>query len=115
MVLQHPIIYTIFLQQSNHKSKNTPGLNNKRDHINHKDGFGFAYLSPSSHKWKIYKNPLLYTDDTKLDKIINEKISRSNIILGHIRKNEDKSGTNYENTHPFHYKNKIFLHNGNIL
>uniref|UniRef100_A0A6C0DA88 Glutamine amidotransferase type-2 domain-containing protein n=1 Tax=viral metagenome TaxID=1070528 RepID=A0A6C0DA88_9ZZZZ len=98
-----------FLKQSDHDHKFTPGCNNYRDHIQHKDGFGFAWLVDNTYK--IYKQPILYNQD----KSLNDKLKeiKSSIVLGHIR-NKSISDIKYDNTHPFIYENNVFIHNGFI-
>ena len=99
-----------FLAQSNHKTKNTPNLNNHRDHINHTDGFGIAWKGQSSG-WKIYKQPKLYTEDDHLDSVLDS--IPNNLVIAHIRK-KTQGDTSMENTHPFHYDGQIFAQNGKI-
>ena len=99
-----------FLAQSIHKTKNTPNLNNYRDHINHTDGFGIAWKGQSS-SWQIYKQPKLYTDDHRVDSIL-ENIP-NNLVIAHIRK-KTQGAVSMENTHPFHYDGQVFVQNGTI-
>jgi predicted glutamine amidotransferase len=100
-----------FLSQSNHKSKNTPALNNHRDHTNHTDGFGIAWRPPSAKDWTIYKQPKLYTEDANLDAVL-DKIP-NNLVIAHIRK-KTQGDVSMENTHPFHYDGQVFVQNGKI-
>jgi predicted glutamine amidotransferase len=98
-----------FLKQSNQSKKNTPGMDNPRDNINHINGYGLAWVS--RNKWKIHKNPEIYTKDETLP-VILEKIPKK-LVIGHIRKK--KYGIpKIENTHPFVFENQIFLQNGSI-
>jgi predicted glutamine amidotransferase len=99
-----------FLAQSNHKTKNTPSLNNHRDHITHTDGFGIAWKDQSS-KWNVYKQPKLYTEDDHLDSVLDS--IPNNLVIAHIRK-KTQGDTSMENTHPFHYDGQIFAQNGKI-
>jgi predicted glutamine amidotransferase len=101
-----------FLGQSTQRKKNTPGSDNNRDHINHKDGFGFAWLEHS--KWKIYKQPFLWSKDSNIENKMN-RINKT-IVIGHLRKiHENIVGERKEqNTHPFIYENQILIHNGFI-
>lgn len=98
-----------FLKQSTQKSKNTPNIDNPRDLISHGDGFGFAWLSKD--KWKIYKNPNLYTEDNDLPNLLNYMPKQ--FVIGHIRK-KIYGTPKMENTHPFLFENQVFFQNGNI-
>lgn len=98
-----------FLKQSNQSKKNTPGMDNPRDQIKHIDGYGLAWVS--RNKWKIYKNPEIYTKDENLSTIL-DKISKK-LVIGHIRKKKYGDST-IENTHPFVFENQIFLQNGSF-
>jgi predicted glutamine amidotransferase len=108
-----------FLAQSIHKTKNTPMLNNRRDHITHTDGFGIAWTNgeqdlntdKETNLWKIYKQPKLYTEDSKLDAVLDT--IPNNIVIAHIRK-KTYGNASMENTHPFHYDDQIFVQNGKI-
>lgn len=101
-----------FLAQSIHKTKNTPTVNNHRDHINHKDGFGIAWKSTGEKDWDVYKQPKLYTEDAKLDSVLNG--IQNNLVIAHIRK-KTQGNISMENTHPFHYDGQIFAQNGQIV
>jgi predicted glutamine amidotransferase len=100
-----------FLAQSNHKSKNTPSINNDRDHNTHTDGFGIAWKPSGATDWTVYKQPKLYTEDTNLDRTL-DKIP-NNLVIAHIRK-KTQGDTSMENTHPFHYDGQVFVQNGSI-
>uniref|UniRef100_A0A6C0K0K1 Glutamine amidotransferase type-2 domain-containing protein n=1 Tax=viral metagenome TaxID=1070528 RepID=A0A6C0K0K1_9ZZZZ len=100
-----------FLAQSVHKTKNTPNLNNHRDHINHTDGFGIAWKSVGATDWDVYKQPKLYTEDAHLDSILDT--IPNNLVIAHIRK-KTQGNVSMENTHPFHYDGQIFAQNGKI-
>ena len=109
-----------FLAQSIHAKKTTPGLQNPRDLHQHCDGYGFAYASSASNrydnhntKWSIYKTPHNSKKDPNIDQVL-ETVAESPVILGHIRSATKGMGVAYENTHPFHYKNQVFMHNGEI-
>ena len=112
--IQNPTHYIqSFLSQSDHKTKNTPGVNNTYEYIRHKDGFGFAWMTPvNKNKWKIYKNPMLYKDDVNLENKI--QTIQSDIIIGHIR-HKTSGNVTIQNTHPFYYQNQVFFHNGKIF
>lgn len=96
-----------FLKQSTHKMKFTPGIQNTFEHHQHPDGFGLAWFD--KNKWIIYKQPVIFHKDAHLDQTLAN--ITSNLIVGHIR-NKTDSGVSVENTHPFLYKNQLFLHNG---
>jgi len=109
-----------FLAQSIHVKKTTPGLQNPRDLHQHCDGYGFAYSSSASNryenhntKWSIYKKPHISKQDPDVDQVL-ETVAESPVILGHIRSAAKGMAVAYENTHPFHYKNQVFMHNGQI-
>lgn len=113
-----------FLKQSHHKRKNTPGLNNPRDHLNHMDGFGFAWTgskvdldkSKDSPHWLVFKHNQSYkslsgpTITKKLKEITDDN---PEIVIGHIRNATDSADT-LENTHPFTHKHHVFVQNGFI-
>lgn len=99
-----------FLKQSDHLEKNTPGLNSASDHHTHPDGFGLAGLSRG--KWEVYKSPRLYREMANLDEIVSRMATHS-LVIGHIRKMDSRySRAQKENTHPFYYRNHVFMHNG---
>lgn len=99
-----------FLKQSDHLEKNTPGLDSESDHHTHPDGFGLAGLSHG--KWAVYKSPRMYKDVANLDEIAKTMAAHS-LVIGHIRKMDSAhSAVRRENTHPFYYRNHVFLHNG---
>lgn len=100
-----------FLQQSDHQQKYTPGLKSDSDAITHPDGFGLGWYSDATHKWKTIKSPKQYKQIHSLTDKINE-ISVSNIIIGHIRRQSGNALPSMENTHPFTYRNQLFVHNG---
>lgn len=103
-----------FLQQSDHISKYTPGLNSESDAVTHPDGFGLACFHSFTHRWKVIKTPKQYRTVTNLPKLIND-VSVSSLIIGHIRKQSGEMGhPSMENTHPFTYHNQLFVHNGSL-
>ena len=87
--------------------KNTPGVNNKHEHTTHKDGFGFAWYN--TH-WNTFKHPSSYLEYHGIDKLV-DNISKSPVIIGHIR-NKMFGDVHYDNTHPFVFKDQVFVHNG---
>ena len=104
------IIYN-FLNQSIIK-KNTPNINSCRDIDFHKDGFGLSWKYQD--RYVIYKNHKCYTEDKNINKIIDN--IPKNILIGHIRARcpNLQANVKYENTHPFKFKENIWLHNGCI-
>lgn len=108
-----------FLKQSVHKKKNTPGVHNAYEHDQHKDGFGFAYQVEQPDQtlqgvWAIYKQPFVYSQDKSLEGIL-DTVVQSDMIFGHLRNKSSYTGRlSNENTHPFLYEDKVFLHNGFI-
>jgi len=100
-----------FLKQSDHIRKHTPGIQNKHDHSTHTDGFGFAWFRKS--RWSTYRNPLLYSRVPDLPELL-QHVSRENLVLGHIRRATEPTIASVENTHPFYYRNHVFIHNGEI-
>ena len=77
------------------------------------DGFGFAYLH--NNKWKIYKNEMHYKQDTKIMSFI-DRIDSMGIVIGHLRHIcPSCTMRNIYNTHPFIYKNQVFVHNGALI
>ena len=99
-----------FLKQSDHLEKNTPGLNSASDRHTHPDGFGLAGFAEG--KWVVYKSPRLYHEIENLDEIVSRMAAHS-LVIGHIRKCDTTySRVQRENTHPFYYRNQVFMHNG---
>lgn len=99
-----------FLKQSDHLEKNTPGLNSASDHHTHPDGFGLAGFE--NGKWTVYKSPRMYHEIENLHEIV-ERMAVHSLIIGHIRKMDSTySSVTRENTHPFYYRNHVFMHNG---
>lgn len=99
-----------FLKQSDHLEKTTPGLDSASDYHTHPDGFGLAGFD--NGKWTVYKNPRLYHEVENLAEIV-KKMATHSLVIGHIRKMDTTYSTvQKENTHPFYYRNHVFLHNG---
>jgi predicted glutamine amidotransferase len=103
-----------FLKQTHHRKKYTPGIKSTHDDIPVKDGFGIAYFVSSRKRWSIYKQPTTYDNDPSLERKITTM--SSNFIIGHLRGIIIRGDSDLcqENTHPFQYKNAIFVHNGYI-
>lgn len=97
--------------------KNTPRRNTGLDGEYHLYGYGFAWYYPHINKWFIYKNYLPFHQDKKYKKIVKHMLyTKPSILIGHIRLIVPMSigGIDIINTHPFRYKNCIFVHNGRI-
>ena len=84
------------------------------------DGYGLAVQHPSTKKWRIYKTLLSPQEDRDMNEVIDEFVSYP-LIIGHIRNANvvnapkiEQLTAKYENTHPFYYKNHVFVHNGRI-
>ena len=76
------------------------------------DGYGFASMS-YSHKWSIYKTVVAPLEDPKMHEVV-DRISNNLFVIGQIR-NARIANTpkrHIKNTHPFYYKNRVFVHNG---
>lgn len=77
------------------------------------DGYGIGWYNPP-----LGTTPALYTQtqpiwhDANLPRMM-DKIS-SGIILAHVRGASDGMPVTTTNTHPFAYKNFLFMHNGSI-
>lgn len=77
------------------------------------DGFGIGWYNP-----ELDPSPALYTNtqpiwhDVNLPRLMN-KIS-SGIIFGHVRGASDGMPVTATNTHPFCYKDFLFMHNGSV-
>lgn len=100
-----------FLQQSDHLHKHTPGINNEHDYQFHMDGFGLAGFRAG--RWYTYKTPLLYRNVRDLSGVV-ERFARYRFVIGHIRKATANTKTAIEYTHPFYYRNHMFMHNGEL-
>jgi len=100
-----------FLEQSHHDHKNTPDIDNYRDFDKHENGFGIAWLPYKNEAWNIYKQPMSYKNDPNVDSVLD--MIPNNLILGHIRRKTIGEEV-YENTHPFYYRDKVFMQNGSI-
>jgi predicted glutamine amidotransferase len=89
-----------------------------------KDGHGLAGLNPKTKKWRVYKSPEpadTISDPTTIANIFAEYP----LVIGHIRNAHiidvpksviaNELNSKPENTHPFYYKNHVFLHNGRFI
>jgi len=87
------------------------------------DGYGIAYIK--NKKFRIYKQPVQHIEDPCFSH--NIKKMEGDVYIGHVReilKNGSRNGVSkelyvknrcLENTHPFQYKNNIFMHHGDIF
>ena len=78
------------------------------------DGYGFASMS-HLHKWSIYKTTSSPFEDPKMDEVV-DRISNNLFVIGQIRdaQTANTPKSHIKNTHPFYYKNRVFVHNGNL-
>jgi predicted glutamine amidotransferase len=82
-------------------------------------GYGLAWKSDNS--WKTYKCNCFHMTDPNSKKILAD--INSNIVVGHIRNIYHENMTpqqicdeiRIENTHPFEYKDVIFMHHGDFF
>jgi len=105
-----------FLKQSDHLEKHTPGIDSASDHNTHPDGFGLASSnlgrSLNLGRWSVFKSPKLYKRVANLSPAIDQ-ISQGDVVIGHIRRVDSRyTRVSRENTHPFYYRNRVFVHNG---
>lgn len=106
------------LNQSHIKPKLTDFLSHSRHAVIGRDaaldGYGLASFS-SFHKWTVYKtcDPPPLDDPIKMAKLM-DTFGESSFIIGHIRNVglPNIPPSLIENTHPFYYKNTVFIHNG---
>lgn len=77
------------------------------------DGFGIGwYHSTLSEKPAIYRNPMPITTDLNVPSMCGG-IS-GEIILAHVRGASEGMPVSWTNTHPFSYRQYLFMHNGAI-
>jgi predicted glutamine amidotransferase len=76
------------------------------------DGFGIAWVNPSTNQFELYKQPFSYDKDPNIDSVVD--ILPQKMVIAHIRE-KVYGNESYENTHPFLYDNQIFMHNGRIF
>lgn len=77
------------------------------------DGFGIGWYQPDLDPTPaIYTNPRPIWNDVNIPRMVN-KIA-SGIVFGHVRGASEGMPVNSANTHPFCYKNFMFMHNGSI-
>ena len=107
--------YNSLFKQS-YKQPNTPFLEfpNNRDRDINVDGFGLGWYDKNYYEPCIYVNikpPWNDQNLLRLSKVINVKL-----LFAHIRaiKPFSKSIVHDYNCHPFHFKNFMWMHNGDI-
>jgi glutamine amidotransferase len=77
------------------------------------DGFGIGWYNPRLDETPaLYRSTAAIWNDPNLPKMMN-KIS-SEVILAHVRGASDGMPVTMPNTHPFVFRNFIFMHNGAI-
>jgi len=103
----------MFLETQIPKIPGSPKIDQKclRNDGPNKDGFGIAWYDKG--QWMIYKKEGMYKHDDQLEKVLTT-IPSNTIVLGHVRR-KSHGEPEYDNTHPFIYKNSIFMHNGKII
>jgi len=82
-------------------------------------GYGLAWQHDNS--WKTYKCNCFHMTDPNSKKLMAD--IKSNIVVGHIRNIYHENMTpeqicdeiRMENTHPFQYKDAIFMHHGDLF
>jgi predicted glutamine amidotransferase len=102
---------------------NQPYLKSKIKHFfmqttNHPaalDGYGLAALNPATRKWRIYKSHRTPDKDPKSTEVA-DVFAEYPLVIGHLRNANLGNAPNakQDNTHPFYYRNHVFVHNGRI-
>ena len=78
------------------------------------DGYGLAAFNPVNRKWQHYKSNKSPSEDTKSKDIVNH-FAEYPLVIGHLRNADNMPNVlsaKCGNSHPFYYKNHIFVHNG---
>lgn len=88
------------------------------------DGYGLAAYNPATKKWRVYKTSKSPVDDRTADKMAID-FAEYPLVIGHMRNAhivdvpreviDGQLKAKYENSHPFYYKNQVFLHNGRLV
>ena len=112
------------LNQSNIESKITHFLLQSTNVPNALDGYGFAALDLTKHKWKIKKTPKPAPHDQSLREEIANTFADYPLVIGHLRNAQiidtpqstidNVLMASLHNTHPFYHSNKMFIHNGKL-
>ena len=100
------------LNRTNTKSKINKFLMQSEIEPVAKDGHGLAALNSITHKWRVYKSSMKESNRSEIMHLFSEY----SLVIGHIRRTMlplmREYGVKIENTHPFYYRNHVFLHNG---
>ena len=78
------------------------------------DGYGLAAFNPVNRKWQHYKSNKSPNEDAKSKDIVNH-FAEYPLVIGHLRNADNMPNilsAKCGNSHPFYYKNHIFVHNG---
>jgi predicted glutamine amidotransferase len=78
------------------------------------DGYGLAAFNPVNRKWRHYKSNKSPREDTKSKDMVNY-FAEYPLVVGHLRNSEninENLSAKCENSHPFYYRNHVFVHNG---
>jgi predicted glutamine amidotransferase len=81
------------------------------------DGYGLAGFNPTTGKWQVYKSHRSPEEDPNSEDIAGI-FAEHPLIIGHSRHvrsdfaNVKTQHAKCENSHPFYYRNHVFLHNG---
>ena len=88
---------------------------NKRDHPINVDGFGIVWYDLKKNHVYLYKNNQTPWSDQNILNL--SEFIKSKLIFSHIRAIKpfsQNSIVNYQNCHPFYYRNFTWMHNGDI-
>lgn len=79
------------------------------------DGHGIAGFNATTHKWKVHRSPGP-PDADPLNESVTDQMSEYPLVIGQLRNTLESNPArpSIENTHPFYYKNRLFLHNGRL-
>lgn len=80
------------------------------------DGYGLAGYNERTGKWAMYKSALSPDADPS-SSTLAKRMSVHPLVIGHLRRQlpSNPAKPAIENSHPFYYKNRVFLHNGQII
>ena len=74
----------------------------------HAHGWGIAYLD--QEEWIVKKSEKAVFEDSKIDEL---RTVKTDLAVLHVRR-ATNGVVSHDNTHPFHFKNYIFCHNGTL-
>ena len=103
-------LYSILLEHNHSLVKLAYKPKEMNGAILNADGFGIGWLK--NDFLGLYKNDLPIWNDLNLNYITNS-IS-SELVIGNVRSATFQENLGFINTHPFHYENLLFSHNGFI-